>query len=324
MTDTHTSKKQKTTHAVKTFVIMLGNPGAGKSTLMSLYCGKPVFQNGTGRGGSGQTQEMQSEPPMGTPEYDKATEVAVDTPGRDDISNAAECAAELTKALKLGGEDGGRYKIIFVLKPHSGTRILGSDSAMMAAVLNSCQDQVQENSYSIIVNQMSEKTYERQTPEEKAHMNHLIINLLPVRTNRIFYNFKNEDLDEANFKDLTRLMGENKTSLDKPLKNFIANAPEIIIRSTRVLDCLSDQQEMDKLKQDLDNAQQAADKAFEEKDASHMEQLRKLQEALDEQKNHMNKDVPWYEKVGAAAGAFASAAVAPMLTARVNLPNLIR
>lgn len=80
-------------------IIMIGNPGAGKSTILSSLVQGPIFQSGVAVG-KGKTKEIQ--------EFEYNGTLYVDTPGLADIKLREIAAIEIAKALKQGGN----YKVI--------------------------------------------------------------------------------------------------------------------------------------------------------------------------------------------------------------------
>ena len=71
-------------------IIMVGNPGMGKSTLLNQLCGAAVFQSGEGKGHHGCTTETQWH--VLPPAHGRPTLHLCDTPGLKDLSMAAVAA----------------------------------------------------------------------------------------------------------------------------------------------------------------------------------------------------------------------------------------
>merc|ERR1719265_2206539 len=86
-------------------IIMMGNPGSGKSTTQNLLAEACIFKSGPGDcedGGSGLTQEWATWPcAINEPEKFRASNwILVDTPGLGDLTKSKECSDKLTEALK--------------------------------------------------------------------------------------------------------------------------------------------------------------------------------------------------------------------------------
>jgi hypothetical protein len=124
----------------KTTIIACGNPGAGKSSLLNILAGKPVFKSGTSIG-KGLTQMEAA--------GDSGVYFLRDTPGLDDPETREKAGEEISKALR----NGGPHKIIFVVTENNG-RIHGSQITTMQLILKAAPE---IQNYGIIVNQCSPK-----------------------------------------------------------------------------------------------------------------------------------------------------------------------
>ncbi|KAJ0395000.1 hypothetical protein P43SY_002153 [Pythium insidiosum] len=102
--------------------IFLGNPGAGKSTLINCLIGKQIFDSGISHG-KGLTTYHQQVVVDGI--------AYMDTPGLADVRIQEQAAEQITLALKKSG----KYKLFFLVRLQAG-RIINEDLATMERVLD--------------------------------------------------------------------------------------------------------------------------------------------------------------------------------------------
>ncbi|KAJ0395629.1 hypothetical protein ATCC90586_010766 [Pythium insidiosum] len=123
--------------------IFLGNPGAGKSTLINCLIGKQIFDSGISHG-------------QGLTTYHQQVVVDgiayMDTPGLADIRIQEQAAKEITMALKKSG----KYKVFFLVRLQAG-RIINEDLATMERVLDAIK--VNNLRFSVVINGISEVQY---------------------------------------------------------------------------------------------------------------------------------------------------------------------
>ena len=126
-------------------VIMAGNPGVGKSTILNTIIGRAVFDSGISLG-SGMTTVLQN--------YSDGGYTYTDTPGLDDVRTRKKAAEEISQALKLGGD----IQLIFVMTLEAG-RIRGVDMATMTQILDAIEEVGVSVNYkfTILVNKVSVK-----------------------------------------------------------------------------------------------------------------------------------------------------------------------
>lgn len=133
-----------------TNIIMLGNPGSGKSTILNGLTKKEtdgvLFSSGTSIG-MGKTRALQQEFVDGV--------VYIDAPGLADINMRKLAAKEITEGLKQEGN----YKIFFVITLESG-RLRGQDKMMLKNILDAMKGEVNAGEFRLIINKLEPKVRE--------------------------------------------------------------------------------------------------------------------------------------------------------------------
>jgi hypothetical protein len=128
---------------VNEVIVFLGNPGAGRSSLLNSIFQKPIFRSGTSAG-TGLTRRVEC--------HLYEDKLYVDTPGLDDIELKYQAASEIEKALKHNNN----YKIVFVATLESG-RIRPAD----LITINTVCDAIKTNfEYGLIINKATEESIE--------------------------------------------------------------------------------------------------------------------------------------------------------------------
>jgi GTPase SAR1 family protein len=144
-------------------VILVGNPGVGKSTLMNSLLGKAEFKSGFSARGI-------------TTILQKATKFGVtfiDTPGLDDVERKKEAGKEIEKALRLGES----CKLLFVVTLEGG-RVRSSDITTIKLILDSFKPEIRSDvHYSIIINKV--KADERVILDDVFEIFHNTLNPKP-------------------------------------------------------------------------------------------------------------------------------------------------
>lgn len=188
--------------------IMLGNPGAGKSTLMNcLSGGQAKFSSGYSYG-SGMTKHLE----MAAVRMDDADGTIVqfmDVPGLADRALRTQAAEAIHQGLSRKNE---RFKVLFVIKLDEG-RVVSQDVTTMKLVLNSCPDIGSD--YGIIINKLSKRAYKDLKAKAEAYfavMAQLVMDLSDsdgkspccslggqsvIPTHHVFLMPRVEDLDEV-------------------------------------------------------------------------------------------------------------------------------
>jgi hypothetical protein len=125
--------------------LFLGNPGAGKSTLINCLLGGNHTQSGISWGG-GLTKEYQR--------FVKDGIAYMDTPGLADDTIQVQAAQAITKALKQSGT----YKLFFLVRLQNG-RVVSEDLATLERVLDSIEAGDLNYKFTIVINCVGERQY---------------------------------------------------------------------------------------------------------------------------------------------------------------------
>jgi len=136
---------------MQTNIVLLGNPGKGKSTLLNGLIGETKFNTGVSVF-SGMTNQLER--------FEANGVVYLDSPGLADADQemCVKAAQAVTEALKQTG----RYKIFFVVTLEAG-RFDPKDTTLVQQILNHAPDISQ---YGVIINKMSSTamdTFDRET-----------------------------------------------------------------------------------------------------------------------------------------------------------------
>lgn len=138
----------------KKSLILIGNPGVGKSTILNHLIGDIKFASGASLG-SGKTKGLQGY--HEDPDYD-----FYDTPGLADVKLRATAAKDIRTALSKGGE----FIIVFVLTLESG-RVRESDLTTVTQVLKAAPEI--GDKFSICINKIKPEIQELfENPDELA------------------------------------------------------------------------------------------------------------------------------------------------------------
>ena len=119
-------------------IIAIGNPGAGKSTVLNGLAGEILFKSGISIG-DGLTYKLD--------ERKNSRGTFLDTPGLADNTHRENAGKEISNALRKGGN----FKILFFVMTESG-RIVQQDVTTLRLVLDAAPEI--GNRYGIIINKL--------------------------------------------------------------------------------------------------------------------------------------------------------------------------
>lgn len=164
-------------------IIVLGNPGVGKSTILNSLIGKVVFSSsvsvGTGRACLAPASHLLEQVASYTLRLDGVKTTFIDTPGLDDIRSRKEAAKQIQRALSYTGF----YKVFFAQTLRAG-RAEPSSATTIKTVLEAVPA---IKSYGIIVNQITPDEMERLSPDEFKGIRAHLLTGIPRFTDQIFY-----------------------------------------------------------------------------------------------------------------------------------------
>jgi len=259
-----------------TDIVFCGNPGVGKSTLLSSISGCH-FESGISFG-AGLTAKLQFQ----NDPHNKETRWA-DTPGLADIELAELAAKAINEALEDASKNNRKVKIFFVVTAESG-RIRPADHLTINKVMGCIKvpdKKTKDNTYGVIVNKCN--WLKRKKLAEKG----------AIRLTAVFNQKSSNNTFSTNFVTFLPMvaeldLAENGRHYFENLRVFISKVPGIeSIESVTKIDTRNMAKQLEdqakKYKMEMDKLEDKMENQRKEFLADQAEQKRKLKEILKEQ-----------------------------------------
>ena len=209
-------------------VLMIGDPGVGKSAILNFLVGKPgCFQSGLAVGRI--TTRLQEVATAENVTY-------LDTPGLDDDEIREQAGKEIESALRRGGD----YRIFFVITLEGG-RIRAAQKTTMGIVLKACRD-VPAFQYSVILNKVSAGSMKMyQDSNKELELRTLLFKDLNPPTSSIFF-----------LPEKPEMADENNVMADfgARFREFVQKAPRVAVKPDKVREI--DVRKMDELRAEFE------------------------------------------------------------------------
>lgn len=169
----------------KPYIILVGNPGVGKSTILNSLTNEPtaIFEAGVSWG-TGLTTAIQL--------YETDAYFLGDTPGLSDIETREQAAREISSLLRKATY----LKLIFVVTLEAG-RVKPDDLTTMNLILESIDIGDTTNKFAIIVNKIPHNTYQEILRSEEIQTKLCSALTIKHKTARILILQKKNELEDA-------------------------------------------------------------------------------------------------------------------------------
>ena len=243
-----------------TYVIFVGNPGVGKSTLLNGLLGEGVFKSGVSMG-TGMTTHLQMARRDGV--------VYGDTPGLDDIASREKAGEEIAAALRQNGT----YRLVFVVTLESG-RVRPADVATLKIVLDAIHvDMIGDEGgegglfipYGIVVNKVTPRAMAKLEEEEQRDITMASMMVSGSNASHIFLNPFDVDLFDTDnvVKDVS-----------DELRTFIHSIPPVPIHPENVSDL--DVADIDAVRESMETELAAVKNDYAARETKLQEQIQAL------------------------------------------------
>jgi len=189
-------------------MILIGNPGTGKSSSVNCFLGEKLFRSGASSNGVGVTFQLDCREHQG--------KFYMDTPGLSDLRLRKAAARAIDEAL----QQGGNFQIIFALTTEAG-RLKPDDLTTMMLVFEAANQIKGENQYGIFVNKCSKGWLKRLDKDEWKSFLHEALRARNIPcTDHIHFAPKIEGLEDED---------DAIVELDEETKRFFSCAPVLQI-----------------------------------------------------------------------------------------------
>jgi len=254
-------EKKNSDEETKIDVIFCGNPGVGKSTLLSCISGVQ-FESGVSFI-SGKTQELRFQSSGKMPGFRFA-----DTPGLTDVMTCKKAGKQITKAFE-NARDCRRYVMIVFVLIANGGRMRPEDlwtirNVMNAVTIDGRQDE-KDNLYSVIINNCDFMSNERWAQEGMNQFKAYFCKksaTVPYTTSLLYF-----------IPVIEKLKGKENATVEMPeLINFLMGSSYGIIKKV-------DQINVDNLMEQIDDMRNSQ-KETEKQVADLLDDKKKLEELV--------------------------------------------
>lgn len=263
-------------------IIMCGNPGVGKSTLLSSIS-KVQFKSGVSFG-SGLTEKLEFKKSC----YFEGTRFG-DTPGLADIKMAKKAAEAITSALLDGKANKRNLKLFFVATETNG-RVRPEDLFTIKEVTESIKlpngRNLSQNEYGVIINQcelMDHPLFEEGRKQIEAGF-YTRTATLPYTTTYITFLPKVPELTNQE---------DAKFRFKDSFFEWIFNLPAIGVDQADEIDVSDIDQKLakarDQYKNDLDEIKKKLENEYEEMRRIQSEMMQKMEEKIEESRREKEK-----------------------------------